>query len=326
MSHVIPAHAQRMAQEEFVHTAAGRVNVSALGRVLMHEHLFCRVRAEHLEAAQVYVAERLQEVASQRVRTIIDLTTYVLPDVFLDGIARVPINIICCAGYYLQNRVPAVYHSLDVAGLADKLRAKVKDGIGSRRVKPGIIKVASAGRTLSRFESNSLRAAGIIQRECGLPVATHACRGGRQQLEVLIDAGANPRKVFLSHVEMELKGRRAREFDGVACDALWILKQGAYLCFNDFSVNDTPYRKKIVRLIQLCHERGFGRQLFISTDSYWSHRRGRFTVRGVAESRLPRTYNYVFTLIIPVLKCSGFSDDDIALWLESNPADFFRGH
>jgi phosphotriesterase-related protein len=312
--------------DKLINTAGQPVPASELGRVLVHEHLFCRVAPPDVPTACEYLSCQLARLADQGVKTVVDLTTYVLPDRFLRVLERHPVHVVCCAGYYLLAKVPAAYRHLDERGLTEKLREKMENGIGSRHILPGVIKVASSGLELTRFERDAIRAAGIVQSEYGVPVVTHACRGGRRQFLELLAAGANPQQVLLSHTEMELKGRHSRSFDAVLGDLLWVLERGGSLFFGDFSVRDSPYRQQVVRLLRECYLHGHQRQLFISTDSFWSCRGGRVVVRGSASGVLhPRSYDYVFRVIVPLLTSEGFSASDISLFLEDNPHRLFLG-
>jgi phosphotriesterase-related protein len=313
------------ANSGMIPTLRGRIPSNKLGTVLVHEHVFCRVRGVHLPVARKYLTQQLQSLEKYGPITIIDLTTYVLPDEFIETCNAVSgVNIIACAGYYLTSRVPASYRSLDATGLADRLREKLARGIGRSKIKPGIIKVATSGHNFTRLERDILRAAAIVQSEKAIPIATHACRGGRQQLETLLKWGADPRKVFLSHMEMELKGNHTRAYGAVVEDILWILQKGAYVFFGDFTASESSYRRDVIRLLRDCINAGFIYQLFLSTDSYWSCRGDGVRVRGTPQnSRTPRTYEYLFTLIIPVLRRNGFSEYEIQRMTKENAVNFF---
>lgn len=311
--------------KECVNTLRGPISIPSLGKVLIHEHVFCRVRPQQLSDAKVFLKKEMDRLIARGISTIVDLTTYVLPDDFADFLIVHPINVICCAGYYLQAKVPKPYHSLSADELANKLMLKLENGVGRSKFKPGVIKVASSGRTLTSFEKNVIRAGGIAQRQTGLPIITHACRGARRQLEILLEAGANPSQVVISHMEMELKGVKPLSPNALYEDMKWILEQGAYLFWGDFTANDTQYRREVVNLMMQCWAAGYRKQLLISTDSYWSWRRGKIQLRGSnTNSKNPRTYDYVFSVIIPLLKDHGLSDSDVRLLLEQNTHDLFR--
>lgn len=307
-----------------IDTVRGEVLTSQLGGVLMHEHVFCRVRPQHRPAAARYIKGQIQKLKEHGIRTIVDLTTYVLPDQFVPFLLEEDFNIICCAGYYTKNKVPKSYLKLDDSVLTDKLLGKVVKGIGKYRIKPSIIKVASSGRNLDQFERNIFTAAARVQQTTKLPIATHSPRGGRKQLEHLLKNGANPKKVFFSHMEMELKGISPSTVQELINDLLWILQQGAYIFFGDFSVQNTSYRHQVIQVLRTCCERGFEEQIFISTDSYWAHRNGVIKVRGnPITSKMPRSYTYTVTLIKPLLLKNGFTPSMIHKFLFDNPVTFF---
>jgi phosphotriesterase-related protein len=308
-----------------INTLRGKVSLHSLGRVLVHEHVFCRVRPQYFPDAKDYILNQFNHLLNHGVGTIIDVTTYVLPDQYLDFLQDHPMNVVCCAGYYLKSKVPSAYHKLDAVGLTDKLRQKVEFGIGKNHIKPGVLKIASSGRQLTKFEKNALNAVGIVQKESKLPVITHACRGARKQVEILLAAGANPNQIVISHMEMELKGVQPLSFEQLLQDMLWILGMGVCVFFGDFTVQPTVYRDNLIRLIRECYAQGYANQIFLSTDSYWMHRAGQIQVRGSnRNARILRNYEYVFTLIVPLLLQNGFSKNDVDLFLKENPLRIFR--
>ena len=63
-----------------VNTIRGLVPVSSLGRVLIHEHIFCLVPERHFAEASTFLRSHLQRLFEQGISTIVDVTPYTLPE------------------------------------------------------------------------------------------------------------------------------------------------------------------------------------------------------------------------------------------------------
>lgn len=307
-----------------IHTLKGPIERDNLGFTLIHEHLFCRVPDRFLQDALDYLEYQLSLLSERGVGTIVDVTPYVLPDRFFDVLVKHAVNVVCCAGYYLPRFVPSGFRNQSVQQLTDALARKIENGIGRYKILPGILKGASAGRTIRPDEKRYIQALGAAQCKYGLPLQMHSCRGGRSQLELLISSGADPARVVLSHMEQEMKGISPSSPQTLLTDVKWVLAQGAYLFIGDFSVHDSPYRRNIVWLIERIVELGYSSRLLFSTDSHWSVRRKGLTLRGCPAHRThERSYNYVFTTIVPLLLETGFTATNLNQFFHENPARLF---
>jgi phosphotriesterase-related protein len=307
-----------------VNTIRGPIPVNSLGRVLIHEHVFCLVPDRHFAEASTFLRSHLQRLFEQGISTIVDVTPYTIPDKFIPILADLPINIVACVGFYLEPRVPAAYRNYTVTELLGVLRRKIDRGVGRFSVHPHMLKGAGRTSTLSAMEKRLIRALALAQQEYDLPLQMHACRGGRAQLELLLDAGADPSKIIICHTEMGLKGRSAASFDAVLADAMWMLGQGASLFIGDFPVRATEYKRQIIALTKGIISQGFEKQLLLSVDSYWSINSRGVSLRGTPGNREnERSYSYLVTEILPSLRRAGISDPVLERILVSNPARLF---
>ena len=102
---------------DVIQTVLGPVEASALGRTLMHEHVFIRTleieqnwleRPDH-DAMVADAVARLRELKDSGIDTIVDLTVPGLgrhvPDV-LEVAERVDIHIVAATGYYTYDALP----------------------------------------------------------------------------------------------------------------------------------------------------------------------------------------------------------------------------
>ncbi len=67
-------------------------------------------------------------------------------------------------------------------------------------MRAGIIKVAAMS-PLTQWEKERFRAAAQIQKELNITIATHATQKPGDQFDWLVKNGANPNRLFFSHIE-----------------------------------------------------------------------------------------------------------------------------
>ncbi|MEM6550759.1 MAG: hypothetical protein AAF750_01280 [Planctomycetota bacterium] len=93
----------------------------------------------------------------------------------------------------------------DREALAERFQREVTDGVeeapGGARA--GVIKVAGGRDRLSDQQAEAFAAAGRVAAETGCPVITHTEAGtaGLEQIDRLVDAGAVPAQIVLSHTD-----------------------------------------------------------------------------------------------------------------------------
>jgi phosphotriesterase-related protein len=95
--------------------------------------------------------------------------------------------------------------TLFVADIADGIDAEDYGGPIVRRTshRAGVIKVGGSGEFPTERDRRVFTAAAGAQRATGCPILTH-CEGGQrgaEQVRLLVDAGADPAHVVLSHVD-----------------------------------------------------------------------------------------------------------------------------
>src|ERR1043166_4563874 len=120
----------------------------------------------------------------------------------------------------------------DEKQMEDRMLKEVTEGIDGTPVRAGIIKVASEHTPLSDWEKKVFRAAARVQKATAVPIATHDGSGAREQFDLLLQDGASPHRIFLSHVDMGLHGRRTAQ--QVRHELVSITKEGGYLEVDTF--------------------------------------------------------------------------------------------
>jgi phosphotriesterase-related protein len=297
-----------------------------LGFTLIHEHLLFQFNPVFRQKAIDFVRTELLKYYNYGGRTLVDLTPFRHIDWYTEIAAGLAVNIVCCTGYYLKDWIPEPDLVLPQETLTARMCAEITDGIVGSAVRAGIIKVAADNVDLDPWERKVFCAAAKAQQRTGTPIATHACRGARDQQRVLLDAGADPAGIFFSHVEAEFgwEGRNVREEAKYLGE---IVARGSRLLFNNFGFDFDTSLENLVFLIKALSDQGYQDQILISIDmNFQIDASGKIILE--AADRHPecaeRVYSYVFDAVIPVLEREGFSGSEIRRFFIDNPADFFR--
>ena len=181
-----------------VQTARGPVAVSALGRVLMHEHIFVLSPEVQQnwpdypegwdeERHMALAADRLAEVKADGIDTIVDLTVLGLGR-YVPRIAalaeRSEVNLIVATGAYVVETLPLYFHfrgpGAPAGGpelMTPLFIRDITEGITGTDVKAAILKCVTDVAGLTRDVERVLRAVAQAHRETGVPITTHAHAG-----------------------------------------------------------------------------------------------------------------------------------------------------
>ncbi|WP_433336982.1 phosphotriesterase family protein [Spirillospora sp. CA-294931] len=264
-----------------VETVAGPVDVAALGRTLMHEHVFV-LSAEHVQnhgaGAWWDEDERVEDAAVQlRELTARGITAIADPTVWglgrhiprIQRVAReVPgLAIIVATGIYTYNDLPFQYMHRGPGTILDGPEPMVRDfvrdlteGIGDTGVRAAFLKCAVDEPGFTPGIERILRAVAAAHRETGAPVTVHtasANHSGRRVVEILGKEGVDLSKVVIGHAG-----------DSNDLDYLMELADsGAILGMDRFGLdvaNPTPER--VATVAALC-ERGYADRMVLSHDT-----------------------------------------------------------
>ena len=207
-----------MAQLE---TVKGAIDTTALGQVLMHEHVFV-LSAEIMqnypedwgeEEVRVKDAvDRLNELKAVGIDTIVDLTVTGLgryiPRIQRIG-AQTDLNIIVATGLYTYNDVPHYFHYRGPGTLLDgpekMTEMFVRDitrGVADTGVKAAILKCATDEPGVTPGVERVLRAVAQAHRQTGVPISTHTHAGtqrGLEQQRIFTEEGVDLSRVVIGH-------------------------------------------------------------------------------------------------------------------------------
>ncbi|MDR7522799.1 MAG: phosphotriesterase-related protein [Armatimonadota bacterium] len=300
-----------MATGRVVHTVCGPVAPEALGRTLMHEHVFCdfyRTTGDlnHLLNDERLACDELAALVRAGGTALVDCTT---PDIGRNpvGLQRVAertnLHIVMGTGWYRQPFYPPQVDRMSTLALADQMIRELTEGVDGIGIRAGIIgEIGAHLDYLAAQEERVLRAAARAHRATGAPITTHASMYpvGLAQLEVLREAGADPARVIVGHCDTYLD----TDYH------LAILRQGAYVQFDTVGrLHMNPDERRADALVALVRA-GWATRLLLSSDR--CHRSDLHAFGGGG-------YDIVFTKFFQLLRERGLSDGDLDLLTVENP-------
>ena len=259
-----------------VETVRGPVDVSALGRTLMHEHVFV-LQPEALQNfghvwgsrywdEDVRVAdavEKLRAVRAAGIETVVDR----------DGVRSRPLHPAPAADQRRGRpqpdcrdrrlRVPRAaelpwYRSVDA--IAELFVREIREGIDDTGVKAAFLKCAVERHGIVGDIPRVLAAVSAAAIETGVPVMVHTnadAKTGLPALEALTSAGVEPSRIVIAHAgdSNDLPYLRA------------IADTGAWLGCDRFNIaHFNPDEQRIETLVALLAE-GYGDRVHLSHDA-----------------------------------------------------------
>jgi phosphotriesterase-related protein len=304
-----------------IDTVQGTVSTENMGITLMHEHVFNNYPYYKEKENTDFALKQLTRLHRFNVKTIVDLTPYAKVGSYKKLIEQCDINIICAIGFFLDKFVPSSYKTISVSDLVEKLSRKIEVGIGENRYKPGIVKIAANSPNLNDRQLRFFEVAAILQNRYKIPIATHSPHGGLEHLEILIQMGAIPSQLYLSHLENEINDK---VYDAKMYTIQNIMSKQANIVLTNFGItNKSDRHKGSIKLISYLRENNYLQQTLISADSNWRWKSNILRLRDSQFKGAEKTSSYVFDFIIPALKKAKFTDSDIGLMLINNPKRIF---
>lgn len=306
-------------------TVTGTVDSDKLGITLIHEHiLFGNIPDDKVQKSIDFAVEMLRDAARVGIDTIVDLSPARDIRLYQTIAAQSPINIIVSTGSYIQKLMPESVIKMSEKEFKDYMRQELTEGIQGTNVKAGIIKVAGEKTPLTQWEKEKFQAAAYVQKKLDVPIGTHAIYKPGDQFDLLVANGANPKRLFFSHIEAEF-GWGGKSKEDIGKELLRIAKGGGSMLFNNFGYEfDTPW-EDLVYLIRFLCENGCSKNVLTSMDTYWHWKNGNivFNVDDVHPETRKKTYAYAITDAVPAMLKAGFSAKQVKQFLVENPAHIF---
>ena len=306
-----------------VQTVSGTIPVEKLGRTSIHEHIICGTPLFFKSFGQRWMRDETIEeravaqltAAARRygLKTIVDGTPFALSrDVkLLKKISLASgVNIVASTGFFT---VSEGLYEVPAEILAEYFIDECENGIEGTGIKPGFLKCA----TDPQSDLRSVEIMAQVQKQTGLPLFAHsdsAAKTGLKQLAVFEKTGANPERIVIGHV-------------GDAHDASYpgeLLKHGCCV-----SIDRLYQREDIAAKAEMIAEladKGWLERIVLGHDDICCKKEG--NLRQLARTGAApeeSVFDRIGSTLLPELKKRGFSDADIGVMLETNPARLFEG-
>lgn len=319
-----------------VMTVKGSIDSSALGRTLMHEHVFVL----STEIQQNYPEEwgdeeqrvddaiqRLNELKAAGIDTIVDLTVTGLGR-YIPRIQRVAaateLNIVVATGVYTYNDVPHYFHfrgpNTLLGGperMVEMFVRDIRQGIGETGVRAAILKCATDEPGVTPGVERVLRATAQAQLETGVPISTHTHAGTKRGLEqqaIFTEEGVDLTQVVIGH-------------SGDTTDIAYleeVIANGSSLGMDRFGIDVLlSFEDRVNTVVQLC-ERGHVDKLVLSHDAACHND---WLDADALAVQTPRwNFLHITNDVVPALKERGVDDSMIDAMLVHNPRRIFESN
>lgn len=324
-----------------VETVTGPIDSSELGTTLIHEHLRTRDEAVHEQWPQAKASggiperehdgggwEAAVEVASAAVglgvRTICDPTAMFLGrDV--DFMRRVSeqtgLQVVPCTGIYTYDHLPPFFMGREPDAIADLFVSDIEEGIQGTEIKAAFIKCAADEPGVNENVEKVHRAAARASVRTGAPIMAHsrpASETAPRQIEILLEEGVEPAKIQIAHTG------DTDDLDHIER----ILETGVWIGLDRYGLEMyLPYDRRQATTLALV-ERGYAERIFISADSCatidWFPQE---TVEQLIQAGMAVDWDIriVPRRVLPDLRRSGITDDQIETIMVRNPAAWLGG-
>jgi phosphotriesterase-related protein len=322
-----------------IQTVTGAVSPDDLGVTLVHEHVLygypgwegdrtvAPLDRERIVGTAITMFKGLKALG---VNCVIDATPVDGGrdvEVLREVSERSEILIVCSTGCYFEGEGAPAYWKFRsaLADVGEEIHElflrEATEGILKTGIRAGVVKVGSSKGQITDYEKWMFAAAARVQREAGIPIITHTQDGtmGPRQAELLIEMGADPRRIQIGHMSDNLDLNYQKD----------TLRYGVFVAWDRMGLQgfagcpmDAERYPALAELIR----QGHGNQLLISHDSVLT-----FLGRplSIPVAALPLIANWqpahLFQNIIPALKQQGVSDAQIRAIVVENPRRLFTG-
>jgi phosphotriesterase-related protein len=299
-----------------VMTVLGPVNPDALGITDIHEHLICcppplqRERDPDLILdSEDKAAQELRWFGTSGGQTLVEWSTvdYGRDATILRRLSSTTgIQVIAVTGYLRGEYCAHLVTGKTVNQLVDLMVQEIYQGIKGTDIKAGVIKAGSGMNSIDAFEEKVLRAAARAQRETGAPIGTHTSGGtmGVEQVQILLQEGAEPRKILIGHLDRNLDWNYH----------LLVASMGVFLGYDNISKEEFAQDRTRIMFIRQLIQHGLGDHILLGCDlarrSYWPGYNGGPGMM------------YLLWRFVPWMRREGISAEDIERLLILNPARF----
>lgn len=317
-----------MSKPVTVQTVLGPISSAQLGATLSHEHILASPTGYDSdpnlvfdrEGSLITAVEKMRSLKAVGVSTIIDPIPMDLGrqvDFIADVSAASGMNIVCATGlYYETGRMPGFpfyYKMRSVDELTAIYVTELTEGVGPRKIRPGVIKCATSANQVGNSERKALAAAARAAKATGVPITTHTEEGtmGPEQVDIFEAEGLDPRRVTIGHCS-----------DSADLGYLVkVLKRGAYLGFDRVGMEGRTTDDIKIGVVVALVAMGFEKQIVLSHDHAACTHGFNFEIPHGGKRR----HTYLHQEFIPRMKAAGITDRTVQTMLVENPRRWFEG-
>ncbi len=298
-----------------VMTVNGLIPADSMGITLPHEHLLIVHKYNYLDLTNE--ADAITELGY-----FVNAGGKTLAEASAIGIGRNPeglkristatgANVIMSAGYYKDQWIHDSLKSKSVEQLTEIIINDIINGING--IHAGFIKIAMS-RLITPFEEKVLIAAARAQKATGVAIDVHfdghrATTAERHHvLDVFENEGVDLTRVYLSHCV---------PYVDLVDDFITLAQRGCYLAFDMTGLEvrvDFEGELKLAETLNALIDAGYLDQILISQDVC-------FSVCYVKNGGYG--YAHILNNILPQLKASGITDEQIYTMMVENPKRVF---
>jgi len=316
-----------------VETIRGPVDTQALGRVLVHEHVFLmnveytvNYRPDFFEEKTIAAAAaKLNALKAAGFDTIIDLTVLGLGR-HIPSLAKVAaqtdLNIIVSTGVYTFDEMPGPFAFYGPGLLCDAPEPMVahfvtdiREGIAGTKIKAGELKCAIDAPGLRPGVERVMRAVAKAHLITGAPITVHTAPKAETGLivqRVLAEEGVNLEDVIIGHC-------------GDTTDIDYLMKladRGSILGMDRFGIHFSITTQDRIKTIAELVKRGYVDRLTLSHDcACWSDF---FPTVAEYNAAMPdHHYLHIFHDVIPTLLEMGVTTAQVDTMFIDNPRRHF---
>ncbi len=342
----------RKGQSGKIQTVLGTIEPEALGVTLTHEHLlidlecYFELPEEASERAWVHAPVTMDrlggltkrfynldnmklldtQVAIEEVLPYKYAGGHSLVDTTSIGISRDPLalarisratglNVIMGASHYVPLSYPDDMDSRSEEDIADEIIRDVTVGVGDTGVRSGVIGEVGNFWPMTDNQRKVLRASGYAQKETGAAVTIHPgtdTASPPQILGVLVDAGADPGKVIMGHLDSYNDTGMLEELVDAGCYVQWDIFGFEDSSFDSLAGQPIEPFTDVQRMqkMEFMAEQGFGDRILAAHDVCVKRHYRRYG---------GKSYDHILDNVVPRMRRRGFSQDLIRNILVENP-------
>lgn len=318
------------AEKGFIMTVNGKIDISAMGLTLPHEHIvtdFTGAEPDNRpeydnEATANLLLPYLKAAKKSGINTVIECTPqYIGRNVkLLQLLSKASaINIITNTGYYAavgQKYLPKHAFTESSEELAARWLKEWENGIDGTDIRPGFIKLGVDNAPLKPVEQTLIKAAAIVHLKSGLKIAIHTgnAAAAREEVDLLIKSGVSPEALIWVHAQNDTSGFAHVELAKRGC---WISLDS----INEQRDSIVQYRNHIYRM----KGEGLLHKLLISHDDGFAvTEEGGKAGFNTFQNGNKTPYKTIFEILKPALSELGITRDEFKMMTVTNPANAFR--